>query len=317
MTPKSTPLNARRQWLSQVGLAGLVPVLGSTPVMAEQPKATSVRFCFNTATLRGQKKPLSELVEVVAKAGYHAIEPWMGEIETHRNSGKSLKDLGKQIRDAGLEVPSAIGFAEWISEDPVKRKKGLEQAKKDMELVREIGGTRIAAPPSGATQTPVLDLDAVTERYATLLKLGREVGIIPQLEMWGFSKNLSRTSEVAQVALNTGDPSACILADIYHIHKGGSSLNTIQLLSAQALQVFHMNDFPANPTREKIVDADRVYPGDGVAPLGQILSRMILAGFRGYLSLELFNPNYYKEDALVVANTGLAKMKAVVAKAMA
>ncbi|RLT17872.1 MAG: sugar phosphate isomerase/epimerase, partial [Planctomycetota bacterium] len=40
-------------------------------------------------------------------------------------------------------------------------------------------------------------------------------------------------------------------------------------------------------------------------------------GFRGYLSLELFNPNYYKEDALVVANTGLAKMKAVVAKAMA
>lgn len=78
-----------------------------------------------------------------------------------------------------------------------------------------------------------------------------------------------------------------------------------------------MNDFPANPTREKIVDADRVYPGDGVAPLGQILGRMILAGFRGYLSLELFNPNYYKEDALVVANTGLAKMKAVVAKAMA
>ncbi len=294
----------------------MVPALGSTNVMPEQSKVLGLRYCFNTATLRGQKKPLTELVEIVAKAGFHAIEPWIGEIESHRNLGKSLKDLGKQISDAGLSVPSAIGFAEWIAEDPVKRKKGLEQAKRDMELVREIGGTRIAAPPSGATQAPVLDLDAVTERYATLLKLGKEVGITPQLEMWGFSKNLSRTSEVAQVALNTGDPSACILADIYHIHKGGSSLNTIQLLSPQALQVFHMNDFPANPTREKIVDADRVYPGDGVAPLGQILGRMVQAGFRGYLSLELFNPTYYKQDALLVAQTGLAKMKAVVALSM-
>jgi hypothetical protein len=29
------------------------------------------------------------------------------------------------------------------------------------------------------------------------------------------------------------------------------------------------------------------------------------------LSLELFNQNYYKQDALAVAQTGLAKMKAV------
>ena len=301
-----------------MGTAGLLPLVpaiasaSSARLSESAPSASKIRFCFNTATLRGQKKRISELVEIVSKAGYQAIEPWIGEIEAHKNSGKSLKDLAKQIRDAGLEVPSAIGFAEWIVDDAGKRKRGLEQARRDMELVKEIGGTRIAAPPAGATQTPILDLGAVSERYAALLKLGREMGIIPQLEMWGFSKNLSRTHEVAQVALNTGDSNACILADIYHIHKGGSSLETIQLLSGQALQVFHMNDFPANPPREKIGDADRVYPGDGVAPLSQILGRMIEAGFRGYLSLELFNPNYYKEEAALVAKTGLEKMKAVV-----
>ena len=307
--------------MSQAGVAGLLPLVPSIgnattrfSTQSSDPK-TKVRFCFNTATVRGQKRPISELVDIVAKAGYQAIEPWIGELETHKNSGKSIKDLAKQIGDAGLEVPSAIGFAEWIVDDSARRKKGLEQAKRDMELLRDIGGTRIAAPPAGATQSPVLDLDAVTERYAALLKLGRDTGIVPQLELWGFSKNLSRTHEVAQVALNTGDASACILADIYHIHKGGSSLETIQLLSGQALQVFHMNDFPANPPREKIGDADRVYPGDGVAPLGQILGRMIQAGFRGYLSLELFNPNYYKQDPALVAKTGFEKMKAIVPKA--
>ena len=40
-------------------------------------------------------------------------------------------------------------------------------------------------------------------------------------------------------------------------------------------------------------------------------------GFRGHLSLELFNREYWKQDALKVAKTGLKKMKAVVQKAMA
>jgi 2-keto-myo-inositol isomerase len=39
-------------------------------------------------------------------------------------------------------------------------------------------------------------------------------------------------------------------------------------------------------------------------------------GFRGTFSLELFNPEYWERDALEVAQEGLAKSKAVVAKAM-
>ena len=41
-----------------------------------------------------------------------------------------------------------------------------------------------------------------------------------------------------------------------------------------------------------IADADRVYPGDGVAPIKQILRDLRAIGFRGMLSLELFNREY-------------------------
>ena len=62
-------------------------------------------------------------------------------------------------------------------------------------------------------------------------------------------------------------------------------------------------------------DSHRVYPGDGVAPLSKIL-QMIGGGGRSVsLSLELFNKDYWKQDPLEVAKTGLAKMKAAVAKA--
>jgi 2-keto-myo-inositol isomerase len=77
-----------------------------------------------------------------------------------------------------------------------------------------------------------------------------------------------------------------------------------------------MNDYPADPPRERISDSDRVYPGDGVAPLKAMLRDLRQLGFQGVLSLELFNREYWKQDALNVARTGLEKMRAVVAASM-
>ena len=282
---------------------------------SKKPKASPFRFCLNTSTIRGQKKTLVEEIEIASTAGYSGIEPWIREITAYQRSGGTLPDLKKRIADAGLKVESAIGFAQWIVDDAKRRKNGLEQAKKDMDLLRQIGGTRIAAPPVGATRQTNLNLFSAAERYGALLKLGKKMGVTPQVEVWGFSKSLSRIGEVLFVASESRDSTACILPDVYHIYKGGSDFSGLELIDGSAIHAFHMNDYPSNPPRNKINDADRVYPGDGVAPLNYILKTLYQNGFRGALSLELFNRSYWKQDALAVAKTGLAKMKAAVAKA--
>jgi sugar phosphate isomerase/epimerase len=271
----------------------------------------------NTATIMGQNLPITEEVEVAAKAGYTAFEPWLSRLQQYVKSGGSLDDLAKRIRDRGLRVESAIGFAEWLVDDPARRKKGLEQARRDMDLVRRIGGTRIAAPPAGAQKGPRIELPIAAERYRALLEVGAGIGVVPQAEVWGFATNLTTLGETAAVAIASGHPQACVLADVYHLYKGGSGFATVKLLGPAALQVFHLNDYPARPPRAEIADKDRVYPGDGVAPLVALLRDLHKAGFRGLLSLEVFNRTYWKQDALTVARTGLARMRAVAAKALA
>ena len=73
-----------------------------------------------------------------------------------------------------------------------------------------------------------------------------------------------------------------------------------------------MNDYPANLPAATITDADRTYPGDGIAPIRNVLQTLQNRNKPLILSVEVFNKNYYKQDALVVAKTALAKMKAVV-----
>lgn len=135
------------------------------------------------------------------------------------------------------------------------------------------------------------------------------------LEIWGGSANLTRLPEAIYVAAKTAHPQACILADIYHLYKGGSDPAGLRLLGRHATPIFHLNDYPANPPRETIKDSDRIWPGDGIAPLKQLLNTLADNHCDVMLSLELFNQEYYKLPALEAAQTGLAKMKAAVAAA--
>jgi len=308
----------RRSWLTAAALGGLTTPFAAT---ATEPKKESrstepFRYGLNTATLMGQKLSIVEEVEIASRAGYQAIEPWVRELDRYVKEGGSLKDLGKRIADRGLSVESAIDFFEWIVDDDAQRKKALENARRGMELVKQIGGKRIAAPPSGATNQANISLLTAAERYRALLDIGTQIGVVPQVEVWGFSKTLSRLGEAALVAIESGHKDACILADVYHLYKGGSGFFGVHLLAGTALHVLHMNDYPADPPRAALTDAHRLYPGEGVAPLKMFLRDLRRIGFRGVLSLELFNREYWKQDAFTVARTGLEKMKAAVARSL-
>jgi 2-keto-myo-inositol isomerase len=306
------PTCTRRHLLLASTAATLAPVAAHSAA----PSLPPFRYCLNMGTIRGLKLPVTEQVDVAAKAGYQAVELWIDELRKYMDQGGSLNDLRRRIADLGLSVEGSIGFTPWMVDDEAQRAAGLEQWKRELEMLAHVGCKRAAAPPSGATKTPVTDLAKIAARYRVLLEMGREAGVVPQLEFWGPSKSLSRLAEAAFVAVEAGHPDACLLLDAYQIYRGGSSFESVRLLNGRAVHLLHINDYPADPPRERLTDAHRVYPGDGVAPLVPLLRTLRETGFQGFLSLEVFNRDYWRHDALTVARTGLAKTRAVVEKAL-
>lgn len=297
-----------------------LPTDGSTAhAAAASPgsaKPYQFSYALNAGTIRGQQLGLVEQVEVTAQAGYEGFEPWTGDLAKFMEAGGSLADLRKRCADLGLKVVSAIGFAAWVVDDDEQRAKGVEQLKREMDMLAQMGGTHIAAPPAGANRPgSKLDLDRAADRYRIILEAGRQIGVVPQVEVWGSSANLSHVAEAIYVAARSGHPDACVLADAFHMYKGNCDPTVLRLLGRQAVHCFHLNDYPASPAREAIRDSERIWPGDGVAPLKQILGYLAENHCQLMLSLELFNPEYWKLPALEAAKTGLAKMKAAVASA--
>ena len=268
-------------------------------------------ICLDTATIR--PAGLREKVRIADEAGYDAIEPWVGELAEYEEQGNSLEDLGREIKDRGLFVPSVIGLWDAI---PTRREafgQALNENRERMRRAAAIGAEHVQTIPA---QEGAMDLGWAAEAYRRVLEVGlEEYDLNPALvfvEMFA----IKTLGQAAAVALGADHPQAKIIPDVFHMYISESGFQGFQHLRGEFFAIFQFNDAPAQPAREELTDADRVYPGDGILPLEDILKGLQATGFGGCVSLELYNPAYWEQDPMEVAETGLRKTLAVIERAV-
>jgi 2-keto-myo-inositol isomerase len=304
----------RRDVIAGLGVATGLTLTPGLAFSKQKNPPSQFKFCLNTSTIKGQKPTVPQTIEIAAKAGFDSMELWVGDIKEYKTQGNSLKSLKKLLDDSKVTVEDAIGFAPWMVEDEQQREGGFKQMKEEMELMAELGCKRIAAPSSGVKADVPLDLFKVGERYKKLLDFGRQTGVMPLLEFWGGSPVFYHFGQALMAAAAANDPDVKILPDVYHLFRGGSGFDCLKMVNGKLIDVIHINDYPADIAREQQNDSHRVYPGDGAAPMKQILSDLKAMGGVKVLSLELFNRDYWQKDALAVAKTGCDKMKKLVSQ---
>jgi sugar phosphate isomerase/epimerase len=308
-------------------IGGAVAALGaavasSSAVEAQTPRPASARpanepfgYCLNTSTIRGNNLDIAAVVTAASKAGFQAIEPWIREIDDYVAKGGTLKDLGKRIADAGLTVEDAIAFNSLLDDDDVRRAASMEKLKVDMDKVAQLGGRRIAVPPGNSRAA--VSLDNAAKYYREALEMGEKMGVLPLLELWGTHPVLGPLSHGIYVTVAAGRADASLLLDVFHLYKSGTPVAALKQINGASLHVIHLNDYPQAADSSTLNDGNRLYPGDGVAPFRQILPDLRDSGFRGYLSLELFNRDYWAKSADENLKTAMEKIRATVRSALA
>ncbi len=266
-------------------------------------------YCLNTSTIRPAK--LLDKIRIAGECGYGAIELWNDEIDEALRSGVSMGEIVKALSDYGLSVPSVIAVHNWMTANGDEYRKALDEARRRMEQAAEVGAKRIVATPPVKVDGAI-DMRMAADRYNELLNLGRSIGVLPAVEFLGFSEVIHRVDQAWEIVKLSGASDGSIVLDTFHLYRGGSSLEDVPDLSGDFIAIFHFNDVPANIAREKLTDADRIYPGDGILPLRQIVSDVIGRGYSGAISLELFNRELWGKDPKEVAQVGIEKMRAIV-----
>lgn len=290
--------------------------LNATDQNTHIKKKLPFRISLNTSTIMAYKLGVGKQIEMVSAAGFDGIELWMRDIVTFLDKGGTTASLKEKLQAGNLVLENIIGFSQWCSDDAEERKKAVEQLRSEMMITAELGGSFIAAPVMGLKSLDRTKFDEYAQRYNDILTLKKETNVIPVLEIWGAGA-LNNLADCAQIVIATGHPDATMLLDFYHLYRGGSDWDTLDCLNGKRLPVIHMNDFPATPARELLTDAHRILPGDGICPFDKILPKLYDSGFRGGLSVELFNKEYWATmDAETMLKNSYTKTVQVVERAL-
>lgn len=270
-----------------------------------------VNYCLNTSTIRNCGLTVPEKIKLTAQTGYQGIELWVSEIEDYLKKGGSLSELKSILDQYGLALPNLIAFPQWAHPDRNVRKEALEEAKQVFNMGKMLNSAYVAAPPMGITEMVDLPLEDIAEYYKDLMNAVDGTGVKPLLEFWGHSKKLGSLKEAIQVMKLVGESEVQILVDIFHSAKTEGSFDLLGELKGSQIGLLHVNDYPYADDIRQLKDSQRVYPGDGVAPLNKIFETLKEIGYSGMYSLELFNEEYEKSGAENVLKTGLEKMKKI------
>jgi sugar phosphate isomerase/epimerase len=216
-----------------------------------------------------------------------------------------MAELKSALADAGLAVVSMIALPNWINSEGEEKDRAFDECRRRMDQAAELGSPSIVASPP---REPV-DMARASARFVELCALGKRAGIRPSMEFLVFVAGIKSLDSAWAIASAPGADGAPIVADVFHMIRGGGSVDDLLMLEGRKLANFHVNDVPATPDPLTQTDSDRVMPGEGIADLPRVFVNLRSIGYEGPVSLELFNPSLWDADPVDVARQGLDRVR--------
>ena len=128
-----------------------------------------------------------------------------------------------------------------------------------------------------------------------MAKLAAENDLRLAIEPIGGHTLVPGPTEALELIEMAGSPSNVgILMDTFHYFRSLVSDDELKAIPVDKLYIIHVNDCEDGALNE-LTDAHRLYPTLGVIPLKQKLSILVDKGYDGFLSVEIFRPEYWEQ----------------------
>jgi 2-keto-myo-inositol isomerase len=272
-----------------------------------------MKLGFNGATT--MTSDLATDIRIAGEAGYDVLEITATKLDKFLQN-RSIGQARELIDMARLKT-HAINSIEKINfRDAEGRAEVLARTRQLSEYSKALGCPWIIAVPGPAPEGT--KWEAIRDNTVTSLRAMSQVaepfGVDLAFEFLGFPWCSVQTAAQAwEIVKATDRANVGMVIDTCHFYAGGSTLDSIRAIDARKLAVFHINDVEKMP-KEKITDANRLFPGDGVIPLKEIIAAVRGIGYDGVASVEIFRPEYWQREPLAVAKEAKAKSAKVLAR---
>jgi 4-hydroxyphenylpyruvate dioxygenase len=265
---------------------------------------TKSRFARSIATVSLSGNLLDKL-EAAAAAGFDGVEIFENDLLTFEGTPA---DVRKAARDLGLEITIFQPFRDFEAMPEPQRARNMDRAERKFDVMQALGTDLVLVCSN--TQPHSIDDDAraaadLREMAERAAKRGLRVGF----EALAWGQNVRRWSHAWKIVQQADHPALGLILDSFHTLSLGDDPSGIAQVPGERIFFVQLADAP-KLTMDVLSWSRhfRNFPGQGDLPVEDFTRAVVASGYRGPLSLEIFNDDFRTLPARTNARDGLRSL---------
>lgn len=251
-----------------------------------------------TVSLSGN---LDEKIDAVAAAGFTGIEIFEQDFIADI---RSPVEIGRRIRDAGLEILLFQPFRDFEGLPAPLRDKAFDRAERKFDVMQKLG-TDLVLVCSSCHPESLGGIDRAADDFAALGDRAARRGLRIGYEALAWGRHVNDHRDAWEIVRRADHPNVGLILDSFHTLARGIDPETIRRIPGDCIFFVQLADAPK-------IEMDLLYwsrhfrnmPGEGDLDLLGFMRAVMATGYSGPLSLEIFNDQFRGGDSRMLARDG-------------
>ena len=242
-----------------------------------------MRKCIATVSLSGT---LEDKLDAISAARFDAIEVFENDLVHFPGTPTDLKRMAD---DRGLGIDLYQPFRDIDHPDDAQFRRNLERAERKFDIMQTLNAPMMLVC-SNASATAVTDDARIAAQLNELAERAARRNLRIGYEALAWGRHVNRYEHAWSLVEKADHPHLGIVIDSFHILSLGDEPEGIARIPGEKLFFLQMADAPR--LAMDVLQWSRHYrcfPGQGQFDLARFLEQVLMAGYTGPFSLEIFN----------------------------
>ena len=252
---------------------------------------------------------LPEKLEAAAAIGFDGVEIFENDLLSFEGSPKDIRDLANGL---GLTITCFQPFRDFEAMPEPQRNRNLDRAEKKFDEMQALGTDNLL--DCSNVHAAAIDDDArAAADFVALAERAQKRGLRIGYEALAWGRHVNRWRHAYKIVQTADHPALGLIVDSFHtlcLNDDPSELPWGKIFLVQLADAPRLQMDVLSWSRHF-----RNFPGQGQLPVANFVKEVLKAGYKGPLSLEIFNDEFRAAPARLMARDGLRSLLLVEAEA--
>jgi 4-hydroxyphenylpyruvate dioxygenase len=211
--------------------------------------------------------------------------------------------------DLGVKIVALQPFRDFEAMPPAQRKANFERAARKFELMQDLGAELLSLC-SNVSEASIDDPARAAADLRELAELAERSGMRIGYEALAWGRHVKDWTQAWDLVRAADHPALGLVLDSFHACVRNNPIAPIGDIPGDRIALVQIADSPRLLMDPLALSRHhRCFPGQGELPMAEYLAAVLRTGYRGPVSLEIFNEQFRGASSAQIALDGMRSLR--------